>query len=142
MDMHVVKFPTIWSQLSSPLFKEGERVLAAINGTAWSGPSQIQWHVRTMFQDIEHGSDMQMSTLLMNLFETIALERRMPEELLINTDNASKETKNVICMWWMIWLLCVCEIARLPLWIMVLINLIAGHNHRKCDRFFSRIRAA
>ena len=95
-----------------------------------------------MFEDIEHGSDMQMSTLTLNLFEAVALDRNMPEELLINTDNTAKETKNNICMWWMIWFLCVCEDNRLPLWSMLLINLIVGHTHSKCDRFFSRIRAA
>ena len=94
-----------------------------------------------MFEDIEHGSDMQMSTLTLNLFEAVALDRNMPEELLINTDNTAKETKNHICMWWMIWFLCVCEVNMLPLWSMLLINLIVGHTHSKCDRF-SRKHAA
>ena len=66
----------------------------------------------------------------------------MLEELLINSDNTTKETKNVICIWWMIWLLCVCELASLPTWSILLVNLIVGHTHGKVDRFFSRIRTA
>ena len=142
MDMHAVNFPTLWGQLASPLFKQGTRILAAINGSSWHGPRETQWHIRTMFEDIEHGSDMQMSTLTMNFVEAVARDGNMPEELVINTDNTPKETKNNIAVWWMIWLLCLSLVNGLPLWSMLLVNLIVGHTHGRVDRFFSRLRVA
>ena len=88
-----------------------------------------------MFEDIEHGSDMQMSTLTMNFVEAVARDGNMPEELVINTDNTPKETKNNIAVWWMIWLLCLSLVNGWPLWSMLLVNLIVGHTHGRVDRF-------
>ena len=34
-----------------------------------SGPKHTQNHIRTVFEDCEHGSEMQISTILLNLHE-------------------------------------------------------------------------
>ena len=33
------------------------------------GPKYVQYHIRTVFEDCEHGSEMQISTILLNLHE-------------------------------------------------------------------------
>ena len=54
--------------------------------------------MRTMFEDTDHGSEMQMSTLLMNFHEAVLLENRIPEELYLGADNTPKETKKQVWM--------------------------------------------
>ena len=34
-----------------------------------AGPKYIQNHIRTVFEDCEHGSEMQISTILLNLHQ-------------------------------------------------------------------------
>ena len=34
-----------------------------------AGPKYIQNHIRTVFEDCEHGSEMQISTVILNLLE-------------------------------------------------------------------------
>ena len=34
-----------------------------------AGPKHTQNHIRTVFEDCEHGSEMQISTILLNLHE-------------------------------------------------------------------------
>ena len=78
----------------------------------------------------------------MNFFEAVGRDGNMPEELVINTDNTPKETKNSYAVWWMIWLLCVSAVQGWCLWSVLLVHLIVGHTHGSVDRFFSRLRVA
>ena len=142
MDEKATVVPTQWSQLSTPFFQSGDRLVVAVNGSFYHGLDHSQVHMRTMFEDIEHGSEMQMSTFLLNFHEAVLLERRVPEELYLGADNTPKETKNKYGCWWCIWLLCVCLRHNLPLHSICLVFLIVGHTHDDIDRFFSRVRVA
>ena len=115
MDEKATVVPTQWSQLSTPFFQSGERLVVAINGSFYHGPDHMQVHVRTMFDDVDHGSEMQMSTFLLNLHETVLLEKRVPEELYLGADNTPKETKNKYGCWWCMWLLCLFLHHNVPL---------------------------
>ena len=60
------------------------------------------------FEDIEHGSELQMSrTFMLNLHEAILLEKRVADELYLGADNAAKENKNNYGCWWCMWMMCI-----------------------------------
>ena len=115
MDEKATVVPTVWSQLRTPFFQSGSRLVVAMNGSFYYGLSQSQVHIRTMFDDISHGSEMQMSTFLLNLHEAALLEGRLPEELYLGADNTPKETKNKYGCWWCMCLLCVFLHHNVPL---------------------------
>ena len=88
-----------------------------------------------MFEDIEHESEMEMITFLLNFHEAVVLERRVPEELHLGADKTTKETKNKYGCWWCIWLICVCLHHNVPLHSICLVFLIVGHTDDDIDRF-------
>ena len=64
-DQKKTVFPTIWSQSATPLFKDPEgRFIIGLIGSMWFGTTQITHHVRSVFNDCQHGSEMQSSTIL------------------------------------------------------------------------------
>ena len=140
MDQKKTSLPTEWKQLTSPLFKLGERMVVGIIGSQWSGPSHTSTAVRTIFQDCEQGSETQCSVLLCNLHEVAMKENHLPEELIVGADNTPKETKNSIVMAWAVWLLCC--LMDTPLWSISFTFLLVGHTHDALDRFFSRLSVA
>ena len=140
MDQNAAIVPTIWSQLASTLFKEGERVQVSLQGMIAYGTQHTRYHIRTVFEDCKHGSEMQLSTITQNFHEIALKENHLPEELVIGTDNTPKETKNKYFCWWAMWLLCV--LADTPLWSIGLVCLLVGHTHDEIDRFFSRVKVA
>ena len=92
MDMHAINLPTIWNQLATPFFKGGARILCAVNGSHWAGPRHsAEWHIRTLFEDISHGSEMQMSTITLNLHSIADREGHLPDEFVVGSDNTPKE---------------------------------------------------
>ena len=92
MDMHAINFATIWNQLSTAFFKQGARILCAVNGSHWAGPLRSpEWHIRTLFEDISHGSEMQLSTIMLNLASVADLEGYLPDEFVVGSDNTPKE---------------------------------------------------
>ena len=58
-DQKKTVLPTVWSQLHTHFLKEGARVVCGIIGSMWHGTMNITHHVRTIFEDCEHGSEMQ-----------------------------------------------------------------------------------
>ena len=52
---------------------------------------------------------MQISAVLMNLFDVATSEGYLPEEFNIGVDNTYKETKNQYTVWFAAWFLCVLE---------------------------------
>ena len=136
MDQNCAWLPTVWELLRTAFFKEGQRVQVSLNAAWFFGVSRSpQLLIRTMFEDCAHGSNMQASTLLMNLHSRVMQERVIPEEWFINADNTSKETKNNVCIDFAIWLLI--QLAGTPLACITFLYLIVGHTHNKLDRFFS-----
>jgi len=131
--------PTQWSQLSTPFFQSGERLIVGINGSFYHGLEHSQVHMRTIFEDIEHGSEMQMSTFLLNFHEAVLLERRLPEELYLGADNTPKETKNKYGCWWCMWLLCLMLMNNVPLHSICMMFLLVGHTHDDIDRFLFEV---
>ena len=83
---------------------------------------------------------MQFSTVLLNFWEKVLAENRVPEKWSIGADNAPKEQKNKYFVWGLIWPICVTQ--STPLWSTTMLFLIVGHTHDKIDRFFSRHRVA
>ena len=130
---------TVWSQLATPLFKDQHRLVTGLVGSMWHGTPTIQHHVRTLFDDCGKGSEMQFSTILLNLFEVFSTEGRVPEEFYVGADNTYKETKNQYVLWAFVWLLCLCTVLGLPLVKITLVFLMVGHTHDALDRFFSRV---
>ncbi len=56
-------------------FREGDRIQVSIIGSWWAGLLKApEIHMRTVFEDYEHGSDMQISTLILNLHEKVMME--------------------------------------------------------------------
>ena len=141
MDQNCAFCPQVWAMASTALFKQGDRLMCAINGSIWAGTEHTKHHLRTMFPDTPHGSEMQCSTFLLNLWEAAMKEGHLCEEMIINADNTAKETKNNTMMWMLIWLLCVLP-AHSPLLSFLLCFLIVGHTHNKVDRMFSRLKVA
>ena len=96
--------------------------------------------IRTMYEDFQHGANMQASTLLMNFHKRAMQEGTIPEEWFINADNTTKETKNTIVSSFIIWLLLNLEGSRL--WCVTCIYQIVSHTHNKLDRCFGLIKNA
>ena len=68
MDQRKTVVPCVWSQLATPLFKEVDRrLVTGLNGSMWFGTTQTTHHLRTVFDDCQHGAEMQSSTFLWNL---------------------------------------------------------------------------
>ena len=141
MDQQKTVCPTIWSQLATKMFADKEkRLVAGLVGSMWFGTRRVMNHVRTVFNDCGHGSEMQSSVILQNLHEVAMHEGHLPEELNIGADNTPKETKNQYTFWFLIWLLCALE--GTPLKVIGVMFLLVGHTHNKLDRLFSRISVA
>ena len=142
MGCHAIWLPTKWSMMNTSFFREGKRLQVSLIGTWWSGLSHsAPIHLRTVFDDLaETGSEMQFSTLMLNLHEKVIAEKHLPREWVIGADNTVKETKNSLVAWVVIWLLCV--LADTPMWSVLMTYLLVGHTHDKIDRFFSRVKAA
>ena len=139
MDQRKTVVPSIWSQLRTPLFKEvDKRLVTGLIGSMWFGTSRTSHHVRTVFNDCEHGAEMQSSSLLLNLHQTAMEEGHLPKHWSIGADNTRKETKNQTTMWMLVWLLCALE--DTPLWMIDVVFLMVGHTHNKLDRFFLEFR--
>ncbi len=79
----------------------------------WFGTNQTTHHLRTVFSDCEHGSEMQSSTILQNRHRVAMEEGHLPEKFVIGADNTRKETKNQITMWFLVWLLCALDCGAL-----------------------------
>ena len=141
MDQRKTVVPTVWSQLATPLFKDvDKRLVTGLIGSMWFGTAQTTHHIRTVMDDCQHGSEMQCSTLLLNLHRVAMAEGHLPRQWSICADNTRKETKNQIAMWFIVWLLC--ALHDTPLWTIDVLFLLVGHTHNKLDRFFSRIAVA
>ena len=55
--------PCVWSQLATPLLKEVDRrLVTGLSGSMWFGSTQTTHHLRTVFDDCQHGAEMQSST--------------------------------------------------------------------------------
>lgn len=140
MEQNSAIVPSIWSQLASPLVKEGDRVQVSLRGMICYGARYTSNHIRTVFENCSHGSEMQSSTIPLNFHGVAMREGRLPEELIIGTDNTAEETKNHFLCWFCMWLLCV--LAGTPLWSHLLCCLPVAHTHDEIDRFFSRVKVA
>ena len=140
MDQNAAIVPTVWSQLASSLFKEGDRVQVSLQGMMAYGVGHTRHHLRTVFEDCAHGSEIQLSTILLNFHEVALREGHVPEELILGTDNTAKETKSKFFGWFCMWLLCI--MVDTPLWGLLLVCLIVGHTHDEIDRIFSRVKVA
>ena len=138
MDQKKTICPTIWSQLATKLFQDHEkRLITGLIGSMWFGTRRFRQHVRTIFNDCEHGSEMQCSAILENLCDVATSEGHLPESFIIGADNTRKETKNQYTMWFFVWLLC--ALSDTPLRCICVVFLLVGHTHNKLDRMFSRI---
>ena len=98
MDQTTTILPQVWSLSASPLMKLGARLVAGVIGSMWHGPRQTQFHARTVFEDCQHGSNMQISAALLNLHEVARREGHLPEYWYVGADNTPKETQNQLCV--------------------------------------------
>ena len=140
MDQTATIMPTIWSQLSSPLFKLGSRLVCGVVGSEWAGPSHTQMLLRSVFQDVSGGSETQCSIVLTNLLHVARREGRLPLEVVMNPDNTPKESKHQYMLHFQMWLLCV--LRDTCFYSFSTVFLIVGHTHNALDRFFSRLVVA
>ena len=99
MDQNAANLPTVWQLMRTAFFKEGERIQVSLNGAWLFGPRRSpELLIRTMFEDSPHGSNMQASTILLNLHDRATKEQVIPEEFFINADNTAKETKTTYAL--------------------------------------------
>ena len=89
-DQKKTTLPTVWSQLHTHFFKEGARMVCGIIGSMWHGTMNIAHHVRTIFEDCEHGSEMQFSHILLNLHMAARTEGHLPEGWAIGADSTTQ----------------------------------------------------
>lgn len=137
MDQNKTILPCLWSQLSTQLFRGGERLVCGVIGGQFRGPTQTEFIVRTVVENCTHGADMQCSAILANLHLACMADGCIPEEFYIGADNTPKETKNQFSILWMAWLLC--ALVETPLWSVQAVFLLVGHTHGSLDRFFSHL---
>ena len=79
MDQRETVVPPVWSQLGTPLFNEVDmRLVTGLNGSMWFGTTQTTHHLRTVFDDCQHGAEMQRNTLLLNLHRVAMEEGHLP----------------------------------------------------------------
>ena len=141
MDQNAAKLPTEWRLMMSGFFKEGERMQMSLNGAWCFGPLRSpEVLIRTMYEDFQHGSNMQASTFLLNFHNRVMQEGVIPEEWFINADNTSKESKNNITANFVIWFLL--NMRGTPLWSLTFLYQIVGHTHNKLDRCIGLIKQA
>ena len=141
MDQLKTICPSIWSQLATRMFKEHDkRLVTGLIGSMWFGTRAVKHHVRTLFNDCEHGAEMQCSAIVLNLHDVAMCEGHLPEALTIGADNTPKETKKQYAFWFFVWLLC--ALNDTPLRVINVVFLMVGHTHNKLDRLFSRISVA
>ena len=70
MDQQKTVCPAIWSQLATKMFQDKEkRLVTGLVGSMWFGTRQVMNHVRTVFNDCDHGAEMQSSAILQNVHE-------------------------------------------------------------------------
>jgi hypothetical protein len=137
MDQRKTVVPCVWSQLATPLFKEvDKRLVTGLNGSMWFGTTQTTHHRRAVFDDCQHGAEMQSNTFLWNLHRVATEEGFLTTHWSICADNTRKETNTQYTMWFLVWLLCALD--NTPLWWIDVLFLLVGHTHNKLDRFFSR----
>ena len=138
MDQNKTICPTIWSQLATRLWQDRDkRLVTGLIGSMWFGTRRFRQHVRTTWDDCEHGSEMQSSAILENLCDAASEEGHLPESFTIGADNTTKEIKNQYTMWFFVWLLC--ALSETPLRSICVVFLLVGHTHNKLDRVFARI---
>ena len=59
MDQRKTVVPCVWGQLATPLFKEVDRrLVTGLNESMWCGTTQTTHHLRTVFDDCQHGAEM------------------------------------------------------------------------------------
>ena len=116
-------------RLSSGLFKLGTRLVVGLSGSLWTGTKQLTHHVKTIFEDCQHGANMQRTSILENLHTVARLEGHLPEIFHIGADNTPKETKNSTTMAFIIWLLSV--LVHTPLCECQVHFLMVGHTHNE-----------
>ena len=79
--------------MKTSFFNEGARLHVSLTGAWLFGPTHSnELLIRTMFENCPHGSNMQASTILLNLHDRIKKERVIPDEFFINADSAPTET--------------------------------------------------
>ena len=67
-----------------------------MKGSFVHGLEHMQVHMRTMFEDISRGSEMQMSTFLLIFHKAALIEKRVPEELYLDVDNNADSNQEQI----------------------------------------------
>ena len=59
MDQKKSILPSMWAMLSTPLFKLGDRLVAGLIGSMWHGTKHTQVLLRSVFEDMIQGANMQ-----------------------------------------------------------------------------------
>ena len=98
MDQQKCILPCVWPLLSTPLFKGGDRLVVGIVGGLFRGAVNTEMIVRSVFQDHQHGSNMQASAALLDIHSSAMKEGRLPNKYCMGADNTYKETKNNISL--------------------------------------------
>ena len=137
MDQQKCILPCVWPLLSTPLFKGGDRLVVGIVGGLFRGAVNTEMIVRSVFQDHQHGSNMQASAALLDIHSSAMKEGRLPNKYSMGADNTYKETKNQYFLGFVVWLLCL--LFDTNLWCFELFFLLVGHTHGALDRFFSHL---
>ena len=139
MDQSKTMIPRMHGMLKTQIMKAEGRLVVGLVGVIIPGIFK-QPHVITVFEDGPSGGEMQSSII----FETLMMIRlqlgTLPKKLIIHADNTTKETKNLIVLFFIVWLLA--HTRNTPLQEVCVVFLMVGHTHDLVDQFFSRVSVA
>lgn len=96
-------------------------------GFMWFGTRHIAHHVRTVFNDCSHASEMQCSAMLHNIHDVAMREVHSPQEFYVGADSTPKDTTYPYTFWFTMCLLCALD--GTPLAVIDEVLLLVGHTH-------------
>ncbi len=139
MDQQKTIVPRVHALSQTALMKTAPRIVTGLIGVlvpgVWERPL-----VYTVFENINHGANMQCGVLLHVL---LGIKRKlgcMPRRVVIKADNTVKETKNTVTLFWAAWLLAQLWTSRLES--IEFAYLVVGHTHDLIDTMFSFVARA
>ena len=138
MDQSKTITPRVNALKATHFMKGGHRLVVGLVGCLlplWHRPIML-----TVLEDVEHGSDMQCSSLLAMIMQVHKKLGHLPRIFRVNADNTVKETKNTVTLFWTCWMLAQCWNTRLHMF--EFLYLLVGHTHNSLDQTFAYLGGA
>ena len=139
MDQQKTMLPRVQHLMKTLIMKGAPRLVCGVVGAIIPGVF-AEPVLTTVFDDCSHGGDMQASAILQLLILIKMKLGALPKTFVVHADNAQKETKNTICLFFFTWLLANLEDSIMQS--IEIVFLMTGHTHDLVDAFFGQISTA